>query len=113
MRLIYKSGTEQEIWGRQVDTKLIEEHELDEHLADGWVMTPADLSEGAHDEENLAEAEDEPGAADYVHSLTIAEVRAKLEELGIDTDGKHHNTLRKELREAMSHDEDRDSTPGA
>ena len=43
--MLYRKGTKHLIHGVKVDTVVVDEHEIDDYLADGWHRTPTDVKE--------------------------------------------------------------------
>jgi|UPI000410D836 hypothetical protein len=51
--MLYRKGTQERIHGVHVDWIIVDEHQVDDHLAQGWFMTPAEAGNG----ESVQEAE--------------------------------------------------------
>lgn len=52
--MLYRKGTEDRIHGVHVDTIVVDEHEVDDHLAQGWYRTPTHVKEAAEAEARAA-----------------------------------------------------------
>lgn len=45
--MLFRAGDTHIIWGIPVDTKTVDAHEIDEHLAEGWHRHPMDVKNAA------------------------------------------------------------------
>jgi len=93
--MIFRSGDSEEIWGISLDTKIVDAHELDEHLADGWHTHPFDARDAAEAETPTADS----AQVDPVPMPYTLEQRAAA--LGLKIDGRWSpETLAEKIAEA-------------
>lgn len=65
--ILYRPGTGEVIWGIPLDTKIVDAHEVEEHLDDGWYRHPfeaRDAAEAANQGDGLRT--DGPTIAEFV-----------------------------------------------
>lgn len=46
--MLYRKGTQERLHDVHVDWVIVDEHQVDEFLADGWFLTPAEAANGEH-----------------------------------------------------------------
>ena len=46
--MLYKSGGNTAVWGRNLHTKLVSEDDVEDHVSDGWYLHPHDVPEEDH-----------------------------------------------------------------
>ncbi|WP_438565255.1 hypothetical protein [Clostridium sp.] len=80
MRTLYKSGSMMELWGYNVDHIVVEDHEVDAYISDGWVMHPFELDKKSDPDQ------------DGDGKITQEEARAYLTEKGVDHSKMHWKT---------------------
>lgn len=61
--MLYRKGHAERIHGVHVETIIVDEHEVDEHLADGWFRTPSDVKAAADEAAKEAAEAAEAAAA--------------------------------------------------
>lgn len=52
--MLYRLGSKEIIWGTPMDTKVVDWHDVESHLADGWFLHPNDVKEPAPKMETFA-----------------------------------------------------------
>ncbi|TDV06060.1 hypothetical protein [Paraburkholderia caballeronis] len=54
--MLYRKGTKERLHGVRVDTVIVDAHEVDDYLEDGWFRTPAEVkqAEGEQDSQEVA-----------------------------------------------------------
>lgn len=73
--MLFRAGTQECVWGYDVDLLVVEDDDLDDALADGWVRSP----------ELTAKAADTNGDGE----VSIEEAKAYLDSIGEDYSGLH------------------------
>ncbi|WP_175770564.1 hypothetical protein [Burkholderia anthina] len=53
--MLYRKGTKERLHGVRVDTIIVDAHEVEDHLDDGWFLTPTDVK-NAEGDQNSQEA---------------------------------------------------------
>lgn len=90
--MLYRPGTQDVLHGHSVDWQIVDGHEVEQALADGWFRTPTEAGESV----KVAPAP-EPVPADDA-PVTRAELEQKARELSIKFDGR---TTDKKLRDMI------------
>lgn len=72
--MVFQSGNQTEIWGIQLNTLDIDEHEMDEYLADGWYAHPF------HVRDALEQQEEQEAEAARIQAEQEAAERKRLED---------------------------------
>ncbi|MGL5281212.1 MAG: hypothetical protein ACRC8W_05550 [Plesiomonas shigelloides] len=79
-----------ELWGYNVDHIVVEDHEVDAYISDGWVMHPFDI-----DKKSDPDPEPDPDLDPDKNGdgkITQEEARAYLTEKGVDHSEMHWKT---------------------
>lgn len=66
--MLYRKGTTERIHGVHVDWTIVDEHQVDDYLVQGWFMTPAEADAGEHADEGARRAAAEREAAERAES---------------------------------------------
>ncbi len=43
--MLYKQGRGTKVWGKEVQVKVVDDSDVEDHLADGWVRHPNEVPE--------------------------------------------------------------------
>ncbi|MBZ4768479.1 hypothetical protein HU131_24645, partial [Salmonella enterica subsp. enterica serovar Typhimurium] len=43
--MLYKQGRGTKVWGKEVQAKVVDDSDVEDHLADGWVKHPNEVPE--------------------------------------------------------------------
>ena len=73
--MLYRAGTQESVWGYDVDLLVVEDDDLEDALADGWVRSP----------ELTVKLADANGDGE----LSVEEAKAYLDSVGEDYSGLH------------------------
>ncbi|HTH09180.1 MAG TPA: hypothetical protein VMA55_06400, partial [Acidovorax sp.] len=90
--MLYRLGGMEMLHGFMVDWQIVDGHEVEQALAEGWFLTPTEAGE------SLRATEPDPVPTDDA-PVTRAELEAKAKELGIKFDGR---TTDKKLGELIA-----------
>lgn len=92
--MLYRPGTQDVLHGHSVDWQIVDGHEVETALADGWFLTPTEAGESVKAIPPAPEPEPSDDAP-----VTRAELEAKAKELGLKFDGR---TTDKKLGEQIA-----------
>lgn len=77
--MLYKAGGSSKVWGRNLQTKLASDDELDEYLAEGWHKHPHDVIEELQPEDEDSTQKDMGEVSDGYHTFNeLYEHRVRL-----------------------------------
>ena len=96
--MIFRPGDSEVIWGIRLDTKVVDAHEVEEHLADGWYRHPFEARDAA-----AAAASDDNGGepAQNVAETETTSLEERARAAGLVIDGRWSpDTLAKKVEEA-------------
>lgn len=76
--MLYRAGTQENVWGYDVDLLVVEDGDLDDAVADGWVRSPELTVATYNDADINGDGE-----------LSLDEAKAYLDSTGEDYSGLH------------------------